>query len=68
MNILKKDCQSSLELIKTYIENNHPTHIVTHARKIRTKDGDVIFLVKLISRDKEESIVLKFDKDGSLIT
>ncbi len=56
-----------LKSIKTYIENNHPTHVVTHARKVRTKDGDIIFIVKLISRDKKESIVLKFDKDGNLI-
>ena len=57
-----------LKSIRTYIDNNHPDYVVTHARKIRTKGGKIIYLVKLGSRDKTSTIVLKFDKDGNLIS
>ena len=43
-------------------------HYIVHARKVRTKGGNVFFLVKLVSSDKQNFVVLKFDKDGVLVT
>ena len=45
-----------------------PHVIIVHARKVRTKGGKVFFLVKLVSSDKQDFVVLKFDKDGVLVT
>ena len=55
-----------LKSIKLYIEENHPDHFIAHARKVITKDWNVFFLVKLVSSDKKNFVVLKFDKDGTL--
>ena len=57
-----------LKSIKLYVEENHPDHYIVHARKVRTKGGNVFFLVKLVSSDKQNFVVLKFDKDGVLVT
>ena len=57
-----------LKTIKLYVEENHPDHYIVHARKVRTKGGNVFFLVKLVSSDKQNFVVLKFDKDGVLVT
>ena len=45
-----------------YVSLNHPENKILHTRMLRTKDGDVLHLVKL---DKDG--VLKFDEDCKLL-
>jgi hypothetical protein len=44
--------------ITEYVTANYPSDEITHSRMLRTKDGDVFFVVKL-----KENGILKFDED-----
>ena len=46
------------DCIKEYVSSNYPDDEITHSRMLRTKDGDVFYVVKL-----KENGILKFDED-----
>ena len=46
------------DCITEYVTSNYPNDEITHSRMLRTKDGDVFYVVKL-----EENGILKFDGD-----
>ena len=46
------------DCITEYVTTNYPSDEITHSRMLRTKDGDVFYVVKL-----KENGILKFDED-----
>ena len=46
------------DCITEYVTTNYPGDEITHSRMLRTKDGDVFYVVKL-----KENGILKFDED-----
>ena len=46
------------DCITEYVANNYPDDEITHSRMLRTKDGEVFYVVKL-----KENGILKFDED-----
>ena len=46
------------DCITEYVTTNYPSDEITHSRMLRTKDGDIFYVVKL-----KENGILKFDED-----
>ena len=51
-----------VDCILEYVNSNYPNEEIVHARRLKTKDGDVFYVVKL-----SDSIILKFNDSCELL-
>ena len=51
-----------VDCILEYVNSNYPNEEIVHARRLKTKDGDVFYVVKL-----SDSTILKFNDSCELL-